>query len=156
MPDQPAPKFYLNMNFGVLAGYCRREQSDAAAALILQAHVEAVVRRAFDSGSAHGCQFLMDQLHKSDVVQGMLTRAYLAGRRAGEKTVIMPDGFADGIASAMAGTLAAALQGKSEQPVHVHVAAPQVDVHNQVIVPQRTVIAEDLGDGRVRMTPEAG
>jgi hypothetical protein len=36
----------------------------------------------------------------------------------------------------------------------VHVAAPVVNVANEVIVPSRKVIARQLGDGAVEMTPQ--
>lgn len=46
------------------------------------------------------------------------------------------------------------VQAAEPTPVQVNVAAPNVTVENTVEVPQRTVIAEDLGNGRVKMTPQ--
>jgi hypothetical protein len=38
--------------------------------------------------------------------------------------------------------------------VNVNLPAPVVTVENKVIVPSRTVIAEPIGGGRVKMTPQ--
>jgi lambda family phage portal protein len=38
--------------------------------------------------------------------------------------------------------------------IHNHISPTPVTIDNQVIVEQRPIIAEDLGDGRVRMTPQ--
>jgi hypothetical protein len=38
--------------------------------------------------------------------------------------------------------------------VNVNLPAPVVTIENQVIVPSRTVIAEPIGGGRVKMTPQ--
>lgn len=39
-------------------------------------------------------------------------------------------------------------------PIQVNVAAPAVNIDNQVVVPARTVIAEPIGGGKVKMTPQ--
>jgi hypothetical protein len=48
----------------------------------------------------------------------------------------------------------AAAETPAAQTIVVQAAAPTVNIANQVTVPARTVIAEPLGDGRVKMTPQ--